>query len=363
LWVNIPATFSKSAIPTAILTPMVRLVCFLLALLGTTFRTRRSLQIEVAALRHQLLLYQASGKRPHITSADRLLWSIVARAWNEWRNALLFVQPRTVVRWQQRRFRDYWRRLSDSSRIGRPPISPELRALITQMWTANPTWGLSRIVGELRKLGIDVAKSTVEKYRPRTTGSHSPTWRTFLDSHLKDLVSVDFFIVPTVSFKVLFVFLVLSHDRRRVVHFNVTQHPTAQWSAQQLNEAFPFDTAPRYLLRDRGGIYGEVFRRRAKSLDIDEILTAPRSPWQIPYVERLIGSIRRECLDHVVILNERHLKRLLSDYFDYYHRWRTHRSLDMDAPARRRVHSAQPAQVIEFPAVDGLHHYYLPKAA
>ena len=169
--------------------------------------------------------------------------------------------------------------------------------------------------------------------------------------------------MPTVTFKVLFVFLVLAHDRRRIVHFNVTEHPTAQWTAQQVVEAFPSDTAPKYLLRDGDGIYAERVRRRIDSLGIDEVVTAPASPWQNAYVERVIGTLRREFLDHVIILNEGHLTRLLSSYLDYYHTWRTHRSLDQDAPHGRRVRFAELDQVVEFPVVQGLHHYYLPRAA
>ena len=191
-------------------------------------------------------------------------------------------------------------------------------------------------------LGIEVAKSTVEKYKPRGERLPSATWQTFLDQHLKELVAVDFFIVPTATFKVLFVFLVLAHDRRRIIHFNVTEHPTAQWTAQQLVEAFPFDTAPRYLLRDGDGIYGDRVRRRIESLGIDEVVTAPASPWQNPYVERMIGSLRRELLDHVVVLNKRHLKRLLLSYLDYYHPWRTHQSLMRDT--RMGARFARPNQ-------------------
>jgi len=339
---------------------MYRVLQFLLKFIATGFRSRLSLQLEVAALRHQLLLYQSEGRRPRIAPVDRLLWSVVAKLWSGWRKALFFVQPRTVTIWQKRRFREYWRALSQP---GRPRISRELRNLIRRMWQANPTWGSPRIVAELRKLGIAVAKSTVEKYQPRRDRPPSPTWTTLLDQHVKDLVSIDFLIVPTATLRVLFVFVVLAHDRRRIVHFNVTEHPTAQWTSQQLVEAFPFDSAPRYLLRDGDGIYGERVQRRFESLGIEEVVTAPASPWQNAYVERFIGSLRRELLDHVIILNERHLKRLLSSYLDYYHPWRTHRSLDRDAPDGRPVRSAEPNHVIEFPAVQGLHHYYLPKAA
>jgi transposase InsO family protein len=191
----------------------------------------------------------------------------------------------------------------------------------------------------------------------------SQTWRTFLDTHLGSLVSVDFFVVPTVMFKVLFVFVVLAHDRRRVVHIDVTDTPTAQWTAKQLVEAFPWDTAPRYLLRDRDGVYGVEFSSRVKGMGIGEVKTAPRSPWQNPYVERLIGTLRRECLDHVVVLNETHLRRLLSQYLIYYHRARTHLSLDKDAPEPRLVERLEQGRIVKTAMVGGLHHRYTRQAA
>jgi putative transposase len=271
---------------------------------------------------------------------------------------LAFVQPRTVIAWQQQRFRDHWRRLSQQAKPSRPAIAREVRELIQDMWRANPTWGSPRIVGELRKLGIDVAKSMVEKYRVRLKKSPSPTWRTFLNNYVKDVVAMDFFVVPTVTCKVLFVLVLLAHDRRRIVHVNVTEHPTAQWTAQQVVEAFPWDEAPRYLLRDRDRIYSDAFRQRVRNMRIEEVLIAPRSPWQNPYVERVIGSIRREFLDHVIVLNERHLARLLQSYVDYYHRYRTHRALDMDAPVPRPVQPPELGRVREVPEVGGLHHHY-----
>jgi len=212
-------------------------------------------------------------------------------------------------------------------------------------------------------LGIDVAKSTVKRYKPRHRKPPSPSWRTFLEQHAHELASIDFFVVPTARLKVLFVLVVLVHDRRRIVHFKLTEHPTAQWTAQQLTEAFPFDTTPRYLIRDGDGCYGRQVQQRIRSLGMKEVITAPASPWQNPYVERVIGSLRRELLDHVAVLNGKHLKRLLSAYLDYYHPWRTHRSLAGDTPDHRPVRPAKPAQVVDFPAVHGLHHYYLPKVA
>jgi putative transposase len=332
------------------------------SLFASSLRTRLSLQLEVAALRHQLSVYQLKRRRPRIAPADRLLWSLMAKLWADWRPALFFVQPRTVVLWQKKRCRDYWRGWCQTGRPGRPQIPLELRQLIRRMWQANPTWGSPRIVAELRKLGIEVAKSTVEKYKPHGERSPSATWRRFLEQHLKELVAIDFFVVPTVQFKVLFVFLVLAHDRRRIVHFNVTEHPTAQWTAQQIVEAFPFDSAPRYLLRDGDGLYGARVQRRIASLGINEVVTAPASPWQNAYVERVIGTLRRELLEQVVVINERHLKRLIASCLDYYP-WRTHQSLARDAPDARTIRPAEPGQVQQCPVVQGLHHFYLPMAA
>jgi putative transposase len=205
---------------------------------------------------------------------------------------------------------------------------------------------------------MHIAKSTVETYRPQPTKAPSATWKAFLNNHVKDIVACDFFAVPTVTFRVLFVFVMLAHERRRIVHFNVTEHPTAQWTAQQIVAAFPWDTAPRYLLRDRDSIYGEFFQARVANMGIEEVKIAPRSPWQNPYVERVIGSIRRDALDHVIVLNECHLRRVLRSYIDYYHRWRVHRSLDMDAPDPRPVQPPERGSVRKLPEVGGLHHHY-----
>jgi len=226
------------------------------------------------------------------------------------------------------------------------------------MWRSNPTWGSPRIVGERRKLGIHVAKSTVEKYRPRPTKPSSPTWKAFLNNHVKDIVACDFFTVPTVTFRILFGFIMLTHERRRIVHVNVTEHPTAQWTAQQIVEAFPWETTPRDLLRDRDSIYGVFFQTRVAHMGIEEVKIAPRSPWQNPYAERLIGSIRRDALNHVIVLHEQRLHRVLRSYIDYYHRWRVHRSLDMDAPASRAVQPPELGSVRKLPEVGGLHHPY-----
>ena len=215
-----------------------------------------------------------------------------------------------------------------------------------------------RIYGELLKLGIVVCQATVSKYMLHQQKPPSQTWRTFLENHADCMAGIDFFTVPTATFRILYVFIVLSHDRRQVVHFNVTEHPTGQWTAQQLVEAFPFDFAPRYLLGDRDAIYGEAVRRRIKSLSIEEVVSAPRSPWQNPFVERIIGSIRRDCLDHVIVLNERHLRKTLREYFSYYHTCRTHLSLNKDPPETRPVEPSEMGNIVAFPHVGGLHHRY-----
>jgi putative transposase len=279
---------------------MMAVLVALLASLRATFRARVALQLEVLALRHQLAVYHRRRPRAHTKVPDRLLWTWLSRTWPGWRDALVFVKPSTVIAWQRRRFRDHWARLCRRA-SGRPAACKAIRDLIRQMSSTNPRWGSPRIVGELAKLGIRVAKATVEKYMVRSRKPPSASWRAFLENHVKDLVSVDFFVVPTVTFKVLFVFVVLSHARRRVVHFSVTEHPTASWTARQISEAFPWEAAPRFLLRDRDRVYGSAFQERVESMGIEEVISAPRSPWQNAFVERVIGSIRRECLDHVIV--------------------------------------------------------------
>ena len=338
-------------------------VSALLACLCSLLRSRCLLALQVLALHHQVAVYKHSISRPKLRPSDRLLWVWLSRLWPGWQQVLEFVQPRTMIAWQKKRFREHWRLLSQRGTLGRPTVAKEIRTLIRAMSRANPTWGSPRIVGELRKLGIEVAKSTVEKYRVQPHKPPSPTWKTFLKTHVKDLVALDFFVVPTVTYKVLFVLVIIAHERRRIVHMTVTEHPTAQWTAQQVVEAFPWDEAPRYLLRDRDGIYGEAFRQRVRNMGMEEVLIAPQSPWQNPYVERLIGSIRRECLDHIVVLNERHLKRLLTEYMSYYHRFRTHLSLAMDCPEPRPVEPPECGEMVATPEVGGLHHHYERRAA
>ena len=343
---------------------MLILLSALLSSLCSMFRTRAELELENIALRHQIgVLKRSARKRPKLTTADRVFWIWLSRVWCDWRSALDVVKPETVIAWHRKGFRLYWTWKIRHGQAGRPPVSREIRDLIRRMSRENPLWGSPRIHGELLKLGIEICETSVAKYMVRRRKPPSQTWCTFLNNHVKNLVSVDFFTVPTIRFQVLYVFLVLAHDRRRVVHFNVTAHPTAEWTAQQLREAFPFDQIPRYLLRDRDKIFGDTFQEQVKDMQIEEVLSAPRSPWQRAYVERVIGSIRRECLDHVIAFGEASLRRTLSCYFSYYHQTRPHLSLEKDAPEPRPIQPSALGRVVAVPQVGGLHHRYERRAA
>ena len=251
---------------------------------ASLFKSQRQLALENMALRQQVTMLRQSVKRPRATPADKLFWIFFSRYIDGWRELLLGLHPDTVVRWHRHGFRFYWRWKSRSPSKGRPAIDTALRKFIREMQASNIGWGAPRIHGELLKLEIEVSEATVSKYMLRSKKPPSQTWRAFLNNHADCLAAMDFFTVPTARFRVLYVFIVLSHDRRQVIHFNATEHPTAQWTAQQLVEAFPFDSAPRYLQRDRDAIYCKKVRRRIKSLGIEEVVSAPRSPWKNPYV-------------------------------------------------------------------------------
>ena len=343
---------------------MLIFLATLLASLFSIVRSRSALGLENLALRHQIGVLQRSARnRPKLTPLDRLLWAWLSHVWRDWRSALAIVQPETVIAWHRRSFRLFWAWKIRRGQPGRHALPREVRDLIRRMCRENPTWGAPRIHGELLKLGIDISETSVSKYMVRGHKPPSQTWRTFLENHAKQLVSIDFFTVSTIRFQVLYVFLVLAHDRRRILHFNVTAHPTAEWTGQQLREAFPFEQVPRYLLRDRDAIFGEEFRRQVTDMGIHEVLSTPRSPWQRAYVERVIGSIRRECLDHVIVFHESSLRRTLASYFQYYHRSRTHLSLEKDSPEPRSIQPVEMGRVAAVPQVGGLHHRYERRAA
>ena len=323
----------------------------------------REIAVENLALRQQLAVMKRQCQRPRLRKTERLFWVWLSTIWRNWRKVLLIVRPETVVAWHRQGFRLYWTWISTRKRSGRPSVSPEVKGLIKRMAEANPFWGAPRIHGELLKLGIRISERTVSRLMPRDRKPPSQTWKAFLANHFAELVAIDFFTVPSARFRVLFVFVVLAHHRRRVLHFNVTENPTAAWTGQQMVEAFPENTVPRYLIRDRDKIYGEDFRIRVRGLKIQEVLIAPQSPWQNPFAERLVGSIRRECLDHVIVLGEKHLRKILKSYFDYYLQSRTHLSLAKDAPAFRNVQPPEMGKVVELPQVGGLHHRYERRAA
>ena len=343
---------------------MFTVISALGSLLSFRLRGRASLELELIALRHQVtVLRRLRPGRPKLCRADRLLWVWLYRIWPQALHVMVLVKPATVIQWHRKGFRLYWRWRSRAGQPGRPRAAMETRDLIRQMSTANPLWGAPRIYGELLKLGFVVSQATVGRYMPWRPKVPSPTWRSFLHNHMHDTVAVDMFVVATAAFRLLYTVIVLGHGRRRIIHFNVTQNPTQVWLARQMTEAFPWDTAPRFLLRDRDESYGPTFRARVQAMAIEEVITAPRSPWQNAYVERLIGSIRRECLDHVIVFDERHLRRVLSAYFEYHHRSRTHLSLDKDCPEPRPVQPPSAGTVVTFPQVGGLHHRYERRAA
>src|SRR5512141_629356 len=316
---------------------MFGLFCFVLAVLASPFKSKSRLEAENAALRHQLIVLRRKVRgRARLTNNDRWFFVRLYRWFPSILQLLTIVQPETLVRWHRAGFRRYWRWKSRSGG-GRPQIDAAMRALIRRMSIENPLWGAPRIHGELLKLGFDVAQSSVAKYMVKRGGPPSQGWRTFLRNHAPDIAAMDLFVVPTIGFDLLYAFIIVRLDRRDLVWINVTANPTAEWVARQITEAFRWDEAPHYLIRDRDRIYCSVVTRRLRAMGIRDKPTAPASPWQNGFAERLIGSIRHECVDHFVVLGESHLRRILRAYARYYNDVRTHRSLDKDAPASRPV--------------------------
>jgi transposase InsO family protein len=335
---------------------MIALAYFVLAVLASPFKSKSRLEAENAALRHQLIVLRRKVRgRAQLTNGDRWFFIQLYRWFPSILEALTIIRPETLVRWHRVGFRFYWCWKS-RTRGGRPQIETDLRGLIRRMSIENPLWGAPRIHGELLKLGFEVAQSSVAKYMVKRRGPPSQGWRTFLRNHALDVGAMDLFVVPTIGIDLLYAFIIVRLDRRDLVWINVTTNPTAEWVARQITEAFPWDGAPGYMIRDRDRIYGTVVTRRLRAMGIRDKPTAPASPWQNGFAERLIGSIRRECLDHIIVLGEAHLRRVLKSYARYYNGVRTHRSLNKDAPVSRPV---QRSGVISSHALlGGLHHRY-----
>lgn len=341
---------------------MATYLLLLCSLLRNALRSRHDLLLENLALRHQLSVLSRRKQRPRLSPADRLFWSDLSRIWSDWRSALVLVRPETVIRWQHNAWRQYWTwRSRHRQPSGRPRVPLEVRQLVRRLAAENPRWGSMRIVGELRKLGYHVSARTVRRYR-REAGRRPPSqsWCTFLRNHAPHIWAADFFTVQTVTFKTLFVFFFVSHYRRKLVHLNVTVHPTAEWVWRQLIEATPWGNQPHYLLRDRDRSYGAAFIPRAARVGIQTILTPVQAPKANAIAERLVGTLRRECLDHLIIIDERHLRLILMEYAAHYNAARPHRALDLQPPNGALVRAAPPnaGRLRARPVLGGLHHEY-----
>jgi transposase InsO family protein len=336
---------------------MIALLCFVLTVLVSPFRSKSRLEAENVALRHQVVvLRRMVHKRVRLTNSDRLFFIQLYRWFPSALKVITVIRPETLVRWHRAGFRRYWRWKSRSFG-GRPQISAELRTLIRRMSIENPLWGAPRIHGELLKLGFEVAQSSVAKYMVKRAGPPSQRWGTFLRNHAPNIAAMDLFVVPTIGFDLLYAFVIIRLDRRDLVWINVTTNPTAEWIAHQITEAFPWNGAPRYLIRDRDQIYGATVTGRLRAMGIRDKPVAPASPWQNGFTERLIGSIRRECVDHFIVLGEAHLRHILRIYARYYNDIRTHRSLDKDATVSRPVQRI--GSINSHAILGGLHHHYV----
>jgi transposase InsO family protein len=320
------------------------------------FKSRRRLEAENLFLRHQLsIALRRAPPRPRLRGADRALLILITRLWPSLLAAAHVVQPETIPRWHRAGFKAFWRWKS-RKRAGRPKIDRSLRDLIQRMSKENPTWGAPRIHGELLMLGFEVAQSTVSKYKMQG-GPPSQSWKTFFRNHAQAIAAIDLCVVPTLSLERLFAFLVLGHGRRQLLWFEVTRHPTAEWLARQITEAFPWTSAPAYLVRDNDRAYGHLFTSRVRAMGIRDRPISRGSPWQNAYAERLIGTVRRECLDRMLIFGEAHLRQILSSYAAYYNQARTHLALGKDTPLGRTIQRS--GVIVAIPILSGLHHHYV----
>jgi transposase InsO family protein len=338
---------------------MIALLVLALNVLAAFFKPKSRLEAENAALRQQLIVLRRKVHgRIWFTSGDRLFFVQLYRWFPSILRVMTIVRPETLVRWHRAGFRHYWHWKS-RSRAGRPPIGTELRALIRTMGRENPLWGAPRIHGELLKLGFAVAQSTVAKYLARSRGNDPcrQSWATFVRNHAPQIAAMDLFGVPTIGFSVLYALIIVRLARRELVWVAVTAHPTAEWIARQITEAFPWNEAPRYLIRDRDAVYGTVVRRRLRAMGIRDKPISPGAPWQNCFAERLIGSIRRECVDHLVVFGEQRLRGVLRSYAIYYNETRTHRSLSKDSPVSRPIQRI--GRIVSHARVGGLHHQYV----
>jgi len=336
---------------------MITLLGLVLAVLASPFKSKSRLEAENVALRHQLILLRRKVQgRVRLTNSDRWFFVQLYRWFPSILQALTIIRPETLVRWHRAGFRCYWR-CKSRSLGGRPQIETDLRVLIRRMSIENPHWGAPRIHGELIKLGFEVAQSSVAKYMVKRRGAPSQGWRVFLRNHAPEIAAMDLFVAPTINFDLLYVFVIVRLDRRSLVWINVTTNPTAEWIARQITEAFPWDEAPQHLIRDRDRIYGTIVTRRLRAMGIRDKPTASASPWQNGFAERLIGSIRRECVDHLVVFGEAHLRRVLTKYAAYYNELRTHRSLNKASPIHRAMQ--RRGSIVSVPVLGGLHHHYV----
>jgi hypothetical protein len=342
---------------------MLRLLRLLPVLTLRSCRSRRDLLLENLALRQQLGVLKQRHPQHRLAAPDRLFWIMLRWLWPGWKRSLVLVQPETVVRWHRAAFKLYWTWLSRRrTRAGRKCVSSELRELIFRMVAENPTWGAPRIHGELKMLGFDISERTVLRWMRKAPRDPEPAkrWAAFLSNHRETITAMDFFTVPTLTFGVLYCFFVIAHDRRRILHCNVTRHPTSAWVVQQLRDTFPYDVASKYLIFDRGTQFNEEVIDVVKSFSIQPKRTSFRSPWQNGVAERWVGNCRRDLLNHVIVLNEQHLKRLMSEYVRYYHDDRTHLALEKGTPAGREAETKPNAdcRVVSMPRLGGLHHRY-----
>jgi putative transposase len=339
---------------------MFNLFLLWFGVLARLLRTRRALLCENLVLRQQLVVLKRHHPRPHLKLLDKVFWVAVRRLWPNWKQALVVVTPETVVRWHRTGFRLYWKLISKVRRpMGRRPTPKEVRELIFRMVRENPTWSAPRVHGELLMLEFDLSERTVSRWMKRAPGvpESAKRWLTFLRNHREAIASMDFFAVPTITFGMIYSFFVISHDRRHILHFNVTKHPTSLWVVQQLREAFPFGSAPRFLIFDRDGKYGLEVPAAVRSLNMRPVRTSFESPWQNGVAERWVESCRRDLLDHIIAVNERHMQRLLSEYVRYYHEDRTHLALRKEMP-ENRIPSQGVGRVVSSARLGGLHHRY-----